>query len=96
VEAHAHVTNMLVDNDIMKNMVASVTARVLEDIHTSVCKRPSIALLPPSTIVQSLNTEGTQDSLSFLLFSTMNDVYVPSKPTSQIQDPPNLNKIIQL
>jgi hypothetical protein len=35
VDAHAHDTNMLVDNNVIENVVATVTAGVLEDIHTS-------------------------------------------------------------
>jgi hypothetical protein len=77
-------------------VVAIVTAGVLEDIHTPVHKRASIALPPRSPVVQYFNTEGTQDSLSFPVFSTANDVYVPSEPTSQIQDPSDLNEIMQL
>jgi hypothetical protein len=96
VDAHAHDTNMLVDNDVIENVVAIVTAGVLEDIHTPIRKQASVVLLPPSPTVQSLNTEGTQDSLSFLVFSTANDVHAPSEPTSQIQDPSDVNKIIQL
>jgi hypothetical protein len=38
LDAHAHDTNMLVDNDVIENVVATVTARVLEDIHTPVGK----------------------------------------------------------
>jgi hypothetical protein len=38
VDAHAHDTNMLVDNDIIENVVAPVTTGVLEDIHTPVRK----------------------------------------------------------
>jgi hypothetical protein len=96
VEAHAHDTNMVVDNDVIENVVATVTATVLEDIHTLVCKPPSVALPLPSPTRQSLNTKGTQDPLSFLLFSMANDVHAPSEPTSQVQDPPDLNEIIQL
>jgi hypothetical protein len=84
VNAYAHDINMLVDNDVIENVVAIVIAAVLEDIHTPVCKRASIVLPPPSPAVQSLNTEGTQDSLSFPVFSMANDVHTPSKPTSQI------------
>jgi hypothetical protein len=40
--------------------------------------------------------EETQDSLSFPLPSTTTDIHVPSEPTSQIQDPQDINKIIQL
>ena len=87
---------MLVHNDVIENMVATVTTGVLEDIHTPVCKQPFIALPPPSPIVQSLNMEGAQYSLLFHLFSMANDIYVPSKPTSQVQDPPNLNETTQL
>jgi hypothetical protein len=94
VDAHAHDTNMLVDNDVIENVVATVTAGVLEDIHTPVRKRASVALPPRSPAVQYFNTEGTQDSLSFPVFSTANDVHAPSEPTSQIQDPSDVNKII--
>ena len=48
MEAHAHDINMLAKKDVIENVVAIVTARVLKDIHTSHCKRPSIALPPPS------------------------------------------------
>jgi hypothetical protein len=89
VDAYAHDSNMLVDNDIIENVVATVTARILEDIHTPVRKRASIALPTPSPAVESLNIEGTQDSLSFPVFST-------AKPTSQIQDPSDVNEIMQL
>jgi hypothetical protein len=34
--------------------------------------------------------------LSFPVFSTANDVHAPSEPTSQIQDPSDVNEIIQL
>jgi hypothetical protein len=37
-----------------------------------------------------------KDSLSFPLPSTTIDIHVPSEPTSQVQDPPNINKIILL
>jgi hypothetical protein len=96
VNAHAHDTNMLVNNDLIKNVVATVTTRVLKDIHTPVCKQATVALSPSSPTVQSLSTKRTQDSLSFLVFSTANDVHVPSESISQIQDPPDLNEIIQL
>ena len=96
MDAHAHDTNMLVDNNIIENVVAIVTAGVLEDMHTLVHKLASVALLLPSLAVQSFNTEGIQDSLSILVFSTVNDVHAPSKPTSQIQDPSDVNKIIHL
>jgi hypothetical protein len=76
------LTNMLVDNDVIKNVVATITVGVLKDIHTPICKRPSIALPPLSPTIQCLNKEGTQDSLSFSLFSRANDIHVPSKPTS--------------
>jgi hypothetical protein len=94
VDTHAHDTNMLVDNDIIENVVAIVTVGVLEDIHTLVRKRAFVALPLPSPTVQSLNTEETQDSLSFPVFSTANDVHSPSEPISQFQDPPDLNEII--
>jgi hypothetical protein len=87
---------MLVDNDIIENVVATVTDGVLEDIHTPVRKRAFVALPPPSPAVQSLNTEGTQDSLSFPVFPMANDVHAPSEPTSQIQDPSDVNEIMQL
>jgi hypothetical protein len=95
-ETHAHDTNMLVDNDVIENVVAIVTAGVLEDIHSPIRMRPSVPLPPPSHIVQSLNTEGIQDSLSFPLLSTANDVHVPSEPPSEVPDPPCQNEIIQL
>jgi hypothetical protein len=84
VDVHAHDTNMLVDNDVIENVVATVTAGVIKDIHTLVLKRPFVAQPPPSLVVQFLNTEGTQDSLSFPVFSTTNDVFAPSEPTTQI------------
>jgi hypothetical protein len=96
VDTHAHDTNMLIDNDVIENVVATITAGVLEDIHTLVRKRASVALPPPSLAVQSLSTERTQDSLSFPVFSMANDVHAPSEPTSQIQDPSDLNKLMQL
>jgi hypothetical protein len=96
VDARTHDTNMLVDNDIIENVVATVTDGVLEDIHTPVRKRAFVALPPPSPAVQSLNTEGTQDSLSFPVFPMANDVHAPSEPTSQIQDPSDVNEIMQL
>ena len=46
VDAHTHDTNMLVDNNVFENVVATVTAGVLEDIHTPVHKRASIVLPP--------------------------------------------------
>jgi hypothetical protein len=96
VDAHVHDTNMLVDNDVIENVVAIVTTGVLEDIHTPVCKGASVALPPPIPTVQYFNTEGTQDSLSFPVFSTTNDVHAPLEPTSQIQDPSDVNEIMQL
>jgi hypothetical protein len=95
-EIHAHDTDMLVDNDVIKNVVPIVTAGVLEDIHSPICRRPSVPLLPPNHTIQSLNIEGTQDSLSFPLLSTTNDVHVPSEPPSEVPDPPCQNEIIQL
>ena len=59
------------------------------------CFHPFIELSFPSPAIQSLNIEGTQDSLSFPIFSTTNDVYTPLEPTNQIWDPLDLNKIIQ-
>jgi hypothetical protein len=59
VDAHAHDTNMLIDNYVIENMVATITIGVLEDIHTPVRKRASVPLPPPSLAVQSLNIEGT-------------------------------------
>jgi subtilisin-like proprotein convertase family protein len=94
VDAHTHDTNMLVDNDVIENVVATVIVGVLEDIYTPIRKRASVALLSPSPVVQSLYTEGTQDSLSFSVFSIANDVHAPLEPTSQIQDPPDLIEII--
>jgi hypothetical protein len=46
VDAHAHDTNMLVDNDVIENVVATVTAGILEDILTPVRKR-AFVVLPP-------------------------------------------------
>ena len=96
VDALAHDTNMLVDNNVIENMVATVIARILEDIYTPVRKRAFVALPLPSPAVQYFNTKGTQNSLSFLVFSTTNDVYAPSEPASQIQDPSDVNEIIHL
>jgi pterin-4a-carbinolamine dehydratase len=56
VDAHAHDTNMLVDNDVIENVVATITTGILEDILTPVCKRASVVLPPPSLAIQSLNT----------------------------------------
>jgi hypothetical protein len=95
-ETHAQDTNMLIDNDVIENVVATVTYGVLEDIHIPIRRRPSIPLPPPSHTVQSLNTEGTQDSLSFPLISTANDVHIPSQPPSEVPDPHCQNEIIQL
>ena len=94
-ETHAHDTNMLVDNDVIENVVATVTGGVLEDIHSPNRKRPLVLLPPPSHMVQSLNTKGTQDSLSFPLLSIANDVHIPSEPLSEVLDPPCQNDIIQ-
>ena len=96
MDAHAHDTNMPVDNDVIENVVATVTARVLEDIHTPIRKQASIALPPRSPAVQYLDIERSLDSLSFLVFSMANDVHAPSEPRSQIQDPSDMNKIIHL
>ena len=96
VDAHIHDTNMLVDNNVIENVVATVTVGVLEDIHTPICKRASVALPPWSPTVQNFSTEGTQDSLLFPVFSMANDVHAPSEPTSQIQDPLDVNDIIHL
>jgi hypothetical protein len=96
VEAHAHDTNMLVDNDVIGNVVATVTAGVLEDIHIHVCKRSSVALPLPSPIVQSLNTKGSQDSFSFPLFSTANEIHSPLESTNEGQDPLDENEMNQL
>ena len=96
VDTHAHDTNMLVDNNVIENVVATVTAGVLEDIHTPIHKRASIALTPRSPAIHYLDSQGTQDSLSFSVFSTANDVHIPSKSTSQIQDPSDVNEIIHL
>jgi hypothetical protein len=87
---------MLVDNDVIENVVAIVTAGVFKGIHTLFRKGASVVLPPPSPEVQSLHTKRTQDSLLFPVFSTANDVHAPLEPTSQIQDPPDLNEIIQL
>jgi hypothetical protein len=95
-ETHAHDTNMIVDNDVIENVVATVTVGVLEDIHSPIRRRPLVPLPPPIPTVQSLNIEGTQDSLSFPLLSTANDVYIPSEPPSEVPDPPCQNEIIQL
>ena len=51
MDAHAHDTNMLVDNDVIENVVAIVTAGVLEDIHTPVRKQASVVLFPRSPAV---------------------------------------------
>ena len=59
---------MLVDKDVIENVVAIVIAVVLEDIHTPICKQVSVVLPPPNPAIQSLNTEGIQDSLSLLVF----------------------------
>ena len=59
VDAHAHDTNMLVDNDVIENVVATITTRVLEDIHTLVRKRAFVALPPRSPASQYFNTEET-------------------------------------
>ena len=74
MDAHAHDTNMLIDNDVIENVVATVTTGVLKDIHTPIHKRASITLPLLSLVVQSLNSKGTQDSLSFPVVSTANDV----------------------
>jgi hypothetical protein len=76
---------MLVHNDVIENVVATVDVGIHQDIHTLVCKRPSIALPPPSPVVLSLNIERTQDSLSFLLPSSTNDIQVPLESTSQVK-----------
>jgi hypothetical protein len=47
-------------------------------------------------LLQLIYTEGTQDSLSFLLLSTANDVHVPFEPPSEVPNPPCQNEIIQL
>jgi hypothetical protein len=85
VDAHDHDTTMLVDNDAIENVVATITIGVLEDIRTLVRKRASIALPPPSLAAQSLNIEGTQDSLSFPVFSTANDVHAPWSPQAKFK-----------
>jgi hypothetical protein len=72
----------------MESVAGVVTARALEDIHTPVCKQPSIVFLSPSPTIQSLNMEGTQDSLLFPLSFAAIDIHVPSEMTSQVQDPP--------
>ena len=90
------MTTMLVDNNVIENVVATVIVRVLEDIHSPVRRRPLVPLLPPSHIIQFFNTEGTQDSLSFPLLSTANDVHIPSEPLNKVPDPPCQNEIIQL
>jgi hypothetical protein len=95
-ETHAHDTNMLIDNDVIKNVVATVAVGVLEDIHSPICRRPSIPLPPPSHTIQSLNREGTKDSLSFPLLSTTNDVHIPSEPPSKVPDLLCQKEIIQL
>jgi hypothetical protein len=38
-ETHVHDTNMLVENDVIENVVATVTVGVFEDIHSSICRR---------------------------------------------------------
>ena len=78
MDVHAHDTNMLVDNDVIENVVATVTTGVLEDILTPVRKQASVALPPWSPTVQYFNPKGTQDSISFPVFSTTNDVHTPS------------------
>jgi hypothetical protein len=83
---------MLIHNNVTENVVTIVIARVFKDIRTLVRKQPSVALPPSSLIVQSLNKEGTQDFFSSPLFSMANNIHVPSKPTSQVQDPPDLKK----
>jgi hypothetical protein len=35
-ETHAHDTNMLVDNDVIETVVATIAAGVLEDIHSPI------------------------------------------------------------
>jgi hypothetical protein len=90
VRGHAQDANMVVHNNVIESVVATVTTGILEDIHTHVCKRPSIAMLPPSPIVQFLNKENTQDSLLFPLPSIANDIHVSLEPTSQVQDPLNM------
>jgi hypothetical protein len=77
-------------------VVAGVTAGLLKDIHTLVCKRLLIVLPPLSPTVQSNDTEGTQDSLLFPLPFDAIDIHVPSEPKRQVQDPPDVHKIIQL
>ena len=52
MDAHAHDTNMLIDNDVIENVVATVTVGVLEDIHVQVCKQASVVLPPQSPAVQ--------------------------------------------
>ena len=93
---HALDTSMLVDSDVIENVVATATAGVLEDIRTPVRKRASVALPPQSPARHHLDSEETQDSLSFPVFSTANDVHAPSEPTSQIQGPSDVNEIIRL
>jgi hypothetical protein len=45
VRGHAQDANMLVYNAIIENVVATIIARIFKDIHTPVCKQPSI--VPP-------------------------------------------------
>jgi hypothetical protein len=45
-------------------------------------------------MLRLLDTEEAQDSLLFLLLFANNDIHVPSKFTSQVQDPPDVNEII--
>ena len=53
--------DMLVHNKVIKIVVAAITTRILEDIHTLVCKQLFIMMPPPSSIVQDLNTKVRHD-----------------------------------
>ena len=81
-------------NEVTKTVSTVITAKVLEDIDTPVCNQNSIELPLLSPTIQFLNTKETHDFLLFPLPFATNDIHVPSEPTSQIQDPPNVNKII--
>ena len=87
---------MLVRNNFIEYVVAGVTTGLLKHIHILVCKRQLIMLPPLSPTVQSNDTEGTQDSLLFLLSFDTIDIHIPSEPKSQVQDPRDIHKIIQL
>ena len=50
-DAHAYDTTILVDNNVIENVVANVTAGVLEDIWIPICKQASIVPYPPSPTI---------------------------------------------